>query len=101
MYPKQTKKITTEISAFRTHLIFRCFELFYIAPDDLRCDLGTMNCASATLFRHTAADSVVGFDIFMYGNCVSNQRIGPWRETLRRHGLHCLIRFFKYLRDTG
>ena len=47
------------------------------STDDLRCGLGTKNCTSATRFRHTAADSVVGFDIFMYGNCVSNQQIEP------------------------
>ena len=92
MYPKQTKnKITTSISALRTHLIFRCSELFLIAPDDLRCDLDTRNCDYATIFRHTAADLVVGFETFMYGNCVSNQRM----ETLRRQRLHCLIRFLK------
>ena len=48
-----------------------------MAPDVLRCDLGTKNFASATLFRHTAADPVVMFNIFMYGNCVSNQGIEP------------------------
>ena len=61
-----------------------------MAPDVLRCDLGTTKCVSATLFRHTAADPVVGINIFMYGNCASNQRIEPWLDKL-----------FKDLRDTG
>ena len=66
-------KIVTAISALRTCLIFRCFDLFYMALDVLRCDLGTKKCASATLLRHTAAGPAVGFNIFMYQNCVSNQ----------------------------
>ena len=37
-----------------------------MAPDVLRCDLGTKNCASATLFKHTAADPDVGINIFMF-----------------------------------
>ena len=36
-----------------------------MAPDVLRCDLGTKNCASATFFKYTAADPDVGFNIFM------------------------------------
>ena len=36
-----------------------------MAPDVLRCDLGTKNCASATLFKHTAADPDVGIN-FMF-----------------------------------
>ena len=72
-----------------------------MAPDVLRCDLGTTKCASATLFRHTAADPVVGINIFMYGKCASNQRIEPWRGTLGHQGLRCFIGFFKDLRDTG
>ena len=44
-----------------------------MALDAQRCDLGTKNCAFATLFRHTAADPAVGFNIFVYQNCVSNQ----------------------------
>ena len=63
-----------------------------MAPDFLRSNI--YRKASGTLFRHTAADPFVGFDIFMKGNCyVSNQRIKPWRGTLRRQELHCLIRF--------
>ena len=71
-----------------------------MAPDVLRCDLGTTKCASATLLRHTAADPVVGINIFMYGNCASNQRIEPWRGTLGHQGIRRLIAF-KDLRDTG
>ena len=37
-----------------------------MAPDVLRCDLGTKNCASATRFKHTAADPDVGINIFMF-----------------------------------
>ena len=39
-----------------------------MAPDVLRCDLGTKNCASATatLFKHTAADPDVGINIFIF-----------------------------------
>ena len=64
-----------------------------MAPDFLLCYIYSKNCASGTLFRHTAADPVVGFDIFMYGNCVSNQRMEAWQRTLRRQESHCLIRF--------
>ena len=72
-----------------------------MAPDALRCDLGTKKCASVTLFRYTAADPVVGFNIFMYANYVSNHRIEPWRGTLRRQGITLLDTLFKGLRDTG
>ena len=37
-----------------------------MGPDVLRCDLGTKNCASATIFKHTAADPDVGINIFMF-----------------------------------
>ena len=69
-----------------------------MAPDVLRCDPGTNNYAFATLFRHTAADPVVGFNIFMYRNCVSNQRMTGNAEA---SGITMLDMLFKELRDTG
>ena len=77
----------TAISAFRTRLIFRCFE---------RCDLGTKNCASATLFRHTTADPDVGFNIFMFQS--ANRAMAGNAEASE---LSLLDTLFKDLRDTG
>ena len=42
-----------------------------------------------------AADPVVGINIFMYGNCASNQQIEPWHGTLGNQGIRRLIGFLK------
>ena len=48
-----------------------------MAPDVLRCDLGTKNCVSATLFKHTASDPDVGINIFMFQS--ANRAMGGER----------------------
>ena len=58
-----------------------------MAPDVLRCDLGTKNCASATLFKHTAADPDVGINIFMFQS--ANRAMAG---DAAARGFHCLIR---------
>ena len=55
-----------------------------------------MNSASATLFRHTAADPVVVFNIFMFQS--ANRAIVGNAEALE---LSLLDTLFKDLRDIG
>ena len=71
-----------------------------MALDVLRCGLGAKNCASATLFKHTAADPAVGFNIFMYQNCVSNQGRAV-AGNAEAQGITLLHTLFKDLRDTA
>ena len=71
-----------------------------MAPDVLRCDLGTKICASATLFRHKAADLVVMLNIFMYGLCFKSANRAMARNA-EASGITLLDTLFKDLRDTG
>ena len=57
-------------------------------------------CASPTLFRHAAADPAVGFNIFMYRNCVSNQGRAV-AGNAEAQGITLLDMLFKDQRDTG
>lgn len=73
-------------------------------PRIMRGDYGTENVNVAAIqrfLRRNCADSFSGFNSFMYGKSVSNQRIECWWSILRKSNADWWIKFFKDMRSVG
>ena len=75
-----------------------------LVPQKVRGDKGTENvnvCGIQRFLRRDHLDQSSGYNSFLYGKSVSNQRIEQWWSHLKRHTTQSWIDYFKDMRDIG